>query len=932
MKVQNTLGPLVQGVSQQAPELRRPGQHGEQINMIADAVDGLSRRHGSIWQAEMDLQLDPENAAANFADSVNWRSFDYSNAGRDFTVLHRTSQRASGSDAPAVVVFDKTNRQFLTLVRAVGDTAIDALTSGGISAITAVGKYVFMAGNTLVPTGTSNPVWADATNQARTVLWVRGGAYSRKFSVTVTKVGGGQVSFDYTTPASSYPGTLDTSSVPVFAADPAGGTQTDTEAAYIKQVGAFAEATLTWASWSPTSLSVKDGGTTLTNVSPADPTTPTQYRWDAGSSFVRFHPSLLGQLDVSITYTHTKVISNPNYTKAVADITNAYNTAVTAWIGSSSAAIQPAAIAQSLRDAATAAGLIGVSVVGSTVVFTDVIDITDSDGGDGTLLRGLASKAQSVDDLTDTHFVGKVVRVSPTGEEAFYMKAVAKDTSVTSGVTKVQWVEGAGIERTITYALCYGIASGNTFYIAGSAAILATLLPGDHPDYAKGTVGDDDSSPMPYFVGRKISYLGVFQDRLLVGADAVIRGSRTGDYLNFFRSSVLTVLADDPFQMLSQGSEDDTIRYSVLYDKDLILFGNRQYAVSGRTPLTPTSANMPVMSSHAGAADAPPIAAGVLIFYVKAGQEAVSVHQLEPGRNPESPESFTASSQLSDYMPGNPVELVGVPKPSTLLVRTSGARHTLFVFSYLDSNQGRQQDCWDRWDYAEVLGPIIGVSIVRDGVLVFTLRQVADIDGDLRQYVVADLQPLDRQLSRRPYLDSMQPYATISATPGSMHLQRTGVSVAYDKSTPAFLLGVDALADVPQMVLDVGHATGLQAGVQSTALWVPTNPFIRDGDGNVINAGRLIVTSLMVGFKDSSGFESVVTAYGQSQTFRFNGRILGDVNNIVGRVPVTSGKQSVPIGRSSSEYTQVIKALTWLPLNLKMIDWTGQKFNRAPRG
>jgi hypothetical protein len=1041
MKVDGSLGSLVQGVSQQAPTERRVGQHGEQVNMLADPVRGLSRRHGSRWQTEVNLGLNNTYASAHLADAASYRSFDYTSQGRDFVVLYRSAARPSNAGMPPVLVYDKTNGAFLTLSRNVVDTLLDSLESGGISAITAVGKYVFFAGNAITPSGTNTNRWSDSTNQAETVLWVRGGAYARTYKATVTKTDNSQVSFEYTTPTSSYPGTLDTSGVPFYMADTSGSTpgtaattaaatdlatlpataggtltlthtpvgpvtvvaligggadqypltliegvdftrsgttitwlafsgtgdepargvdywssngmtslyatysyaiggtsattvyatQTDVESLYVRLDGGYGVAPLAWADWNPTSLTVQLGGLPMTNVYPAQPAAG-EYSWAAGAKEVIFDRGMVNVTTLTATYTHTKTIANPNYTKSVADLTNRYNSAVTQWIGDAAEAIQPENIAESLKTAATTAGLTGVTRHNATVVFTSVKDITFSDSGDGSLLKGVANTLTSVAELSDEHFVGKLVKISPTGQEAFYMKATAKNPSITSGVTEVRWVEGASIDRTINSALCYGVADGTHFYMAGSATLLNTILTGDHPTYAAATVGDDDTSPMPYFVGRTISYLGVFQDRLLVGAGAVIRASKVGDYLNFFRSSVLTVPADDPFEMLSQGSEDDTIRFSCLYDRDLILFGKRQYAVSGRSPLTPTNANMPVMSSHDGADDAPPVAAGGLIFYAKQGQAATSVHQIEPGRNAESPESFPASSQLDKYMTGEPVELAAIPKPSTILVRTTDARSTLFVFTYLDSSERRLQDCWNRWDYPAAMGPIIGTSKVREGVLVFTLRHGNDVGGTPRFWAVCDLQSLDGQLDTMPYMDSLRPYADIVATPGSHHTANTGLSAAFDDSSDSFLLGADDLADVAQLVEDLPDATGLTAGFQFESYWGPTNPAIRNQEsGKAQKTGRLVVTKLLVSFEDSSGFRSVVTFQRADTEYRFNGRILGDPNNIISQVPVTDGVHNVVIGRASREYTQRIYALTWLPLNLTSVDWEGQSFHRPLR-
>lgn len=932
MKVDGSLGSLVQGVSQQTPTERRLGQHGEQVNMLADPVKGLTRRHGSVWLAERDMQLEPLNLAANIADTASFRSFDYTSQGKDYTVLYRSAAQVAGSDVPAVVVYNKTDNEFLPLVRNVSDSLLDELESGGVSAIAAVGKYVFFGGSTIVPQGTSTDTWGDATNQAQTVLWVRGGAYARTYKATVTKVDNSQVSFEYTTPTSSYPGTLDTSGVSLYALDPAGGTNTAAESLYIRAAGGGGEAFFHFKDWSPTSETLKKGTTTMTNTHPVAPATALEYSWSGtGSDPILFTAANVNATDITAEYTKTNLVLNPNYTRQVQDLTNDYNTAVTQWIGTAAAAIQPENIAESLKDAATTAGLTGVTRSNATVVFTGVKDITFSDSGDGSLLKGLANTCQAVSDLTDEHYVGKVVKVSPTSGESFYMKATAKNASITSGVTEVRWVEGAGIDRTIDEALVYGVVDSGTFYIAGSATLLDAILPGDHPEYLPATVGDDDTSPMPYFVGRGVDYLGVFQDRLLVGSRGVIRGSKTGDYLNFFRGSVLTVSADDAFEMLSQGSEDDTIRYSALYDRDLILFGKRQYAVSGRAPLTPTSANMPVMSSHAGADDAPPVAAGGLLFYAKQGQEATSVHQIEPGRNAESPESYPASSQLDKYMTGRPVELLAVPKPSSLLVRTSGYRNGLFVYSYLDSSQERRQDCWHRWLYAESIGPIIGMSNVREGVVLFSFRSGEDEEGDVKQWIVADLQSLDPQLSSRPYLDSLRSWTSINSDPGSHHIENAALSVAYKAESDRFLLGAEDIADAPALIEDLGDETLLDTGHQFESYWTPTNPALRGQDGKAIKTGRLVVARLVAAFTDSSGFRSVVTFQNADTEYRFNGRILGDPNNVIGRVPVTDGVHNIPVGRASREYTQTIHALTWLPLNLTSVEWEGQSFHRPQR-
>lgn len=935
MKASGSVASLMQGVSQQIASERRVGQHTAQVNMLPDPVQGLSRRHGSRWVAELQTAHDPLLITTLASDTASYRTFEYSNGGNDYVILRRTAAKVVGSTLPPVIVYNRTTKTFLTYVRNVSDATLDLLEAGGSSAITAIGKYVFLAGNTIVPVASSTNAWADAANQQESAVWVRGGAYSRTYTVTATRTDNVVFNFFYKTPTSSYPGTLDTSGVPVYAADPAGGTIADTEAAYIQNIGGTYKAELAWHAWTPSGFSASKGAVPMTNVYPSAPANSLQYSWNNTiPQFCIFHSSNAGAVDVSMTYTHVKTITNPNYTKAVNDLTNAFNTAVTNWIGTAAEAITPAAIAEQLRLAAAAAGLTGGTVRASTLYFSNVKQLVVSDSGDNSLIRGVANEVTAIDQVTTIHKVGKIIKVrARNSSEAFYLVAKAQDPAIVSGYTEVTWVEGAGVVSNITTALIYGVASGGSFYVASSSTLLNAILPGTHPPYIASTAGDLDSSPLPFFVGKTITYLGVFQDRLLLGAGAVVRCSKIGEYLTFFRSSILTAPADDPLEMLSQGSDDDVLRYSVIYDRDLVIFADkRQYVISGRVALTPTSANMQIMSSHSNAARVPPLAVGGVIFYSQLGETSSSVHQIQPGNVAESPESFIQSSQVDTYLGGAVIELTNNAKPTHLFMRATGLRSSIYCFTYLDKEgEGRVQDAWHRFDYGAALGTIIGMSPTPDGLLIYSLRVAKTAGGLDKVYLVSDLQPLTTGLATYPYLDSIRPLAQVTAGTGSVHATTLGSwSVAFDSTSQWRFVGSD-LADYVDLLAEFPAATGPQVGHQQDASFTPTNPFTRDRNDNVVTSGELTVTKKIVTLTNSSGFWTDTTSRGATESQEYNARITGSPDDLVGRETVTDITQSIPIGIETRDYTLTLRGRTWLPFTITSMEWVGQWFNRVQR-
>lgn len=845
MKAANSYASLLRGVSQQAAHERADGQLGEQVNLLSDPVNGLTRRHGSYWQAESNLGLPSAQFASYLADTATWTSYDFTTGGKSYTMLYRRQARpVTANPLPLCLVYNKTDKVFLNYTRQVTDTALDSMEAAGVSAAVAIGKYVFMANRGGVFAGTSTNLWDDPENFSRAVVWIRGGAFSRTFRVTVRKQDGTAVTVSYTTPASSYQGTLTTTDIPATASD---------------------------------------------------------------------------------------------YTKQVNDRVNAYNSAVTAWIGTSTAAVQPSAIAEQLRILLAAASM-SVTRNGSHICFAtiptwgnNVRSIEVDDGGDGSLIRGVADEVEAADKLSVIHRAGKIVKVRPKGtEDAYYLKAVPKDQSNSFGYVEVTWVEAAGVQHTINSGLFYGTVNGSNFCVASSASGLATLVPGTHPTFNSSTSGDHDTSPMPFFVGRTVTYLGSFQNRLLVGCGGSLAVSQTEEYLNFFRTTVLTLPADDPFEMFPQGSEDDNLTSSALYDQDLVIFGTkRQYVISGTVALTPTSANMPVIASYADAVGANPVAAGGYVMYAKRSKKSSDLFQIQPGQNDKSPEAFPASSQLSDYINGGSVELVSMTgSPSYVFMRTDKAANSLYAFTYLDRQDGRKMDSWSRWDFHADLGRVMGMSPTPDGLLVFFMR----LGAGNRVYIVADLCSLGTGLNDQPYLDSLRPIAAVTPGTGSVSLTSGAAwSAAFNHESTKRLTG-SALAGVAALQASYPTEPGLMVGANYSANFTPTNPYMRDNKDSAILSGSLTVSFVILAYSKSGGFSWTVAAPGATtEAGSFNGRVMGDPDNIVGIEPISTGGFRIPVGRETRSYTLNVASRTWMPMTITSMEWVGQFFNRVQR-
>jgi hypothetical protein len=543
-------------------------------------------------------------------------------------------------------------------------------------------------------------------------------------------------------------------------------------------------------------------------------------------------------------------VNDPDYLKQVNDLTNQYNSAVNAWVAAALAAPQPDNIALTLAEEITNSGFLAAGETAEAsgpniyINAPSVEDVEVDDGGDGSLARGVGNTVAAAELLSLYHIPGKIVRVRPnnsTDGRCFYMQAVPKDGS-TGGLTEVSWRETAGTRFTPT--VVFGVLAVND---AGTAAWFNTDLTAlraadpnfaDLPLYTASDAGDIDSNPPQRFLGQPATMLTTFQDRLVVGCGNSFNSSKTSDYFNFFRTSIVTVTADDPVNFVAIGGEDDIIRYALTHDRNLVVWGTGQYIVDGRKPLTPQTASAVRMASIKDAVDAPPVLGDKFIYFSRSrGDGTSSVHHLQPGRIQEAPETFELSRGLKTYLAGGPAEIIPGNDPDYLYVRTTGD-NDLKVFAYQDAANGeRVLSAWSRWTFNTVLGNLAGVSLYNGTVFLLFLDTVGST-------VNAYLSAIAPKPGAEPYLDMW------SVSGGG----------------PAYISGVNIIAYGKADNYSGAGGTGtLYSGVPFDSAVTLTSPHATDRDGLPILNGRTVVNSVKVYTEDTSGVQWAVRSQGQCE-------------------------------------------------------------------
>ncbi len=344
-----------------------------------------------------------------------------------------------------------------------------------------------------------------------------------------------------------------------------------------------------------------------------------------------------------------------------------------------------------------------VELLDSTLVISRVDEadftISSQDGFGSRALDITKGKTQRFTDLPLVSGEGFAVKVTGEGSvtaDDFYVEYTSDGTADGQGV----WVEsrkrGEDIEFDATTMPHVFIRQSD-----------GTFTFGPHT-WKPRTVGDSESNPMPGFVGKKITDIFFFKDRLGVTAGENLIFTEVHKYDNFFRTTVRALLPSDRIDVSLADRKVAIIQHAVVHASDLILWSdNGQFLVAGSVPLTPTTVSAPPVSGFDGSPAVKPVSSGKVLHFLQDLGSTTKVYEYSAdGASGETNrrDADDISKSLTTYLDGSPYAL-GVTKTANIVaVATMCVPNDLFVCSQEweqgDESKSRKiLSSWGRWRF-----------------------------------------------------------------------------------------------------------------------------------------------------------------------------------------------------------------------------------------
>jgi hypothetical protein len=445
-------------------------------------------------------------------------------------------------------------------------------------------------------------------------------------------------------------------------------------------------------------------------------------------------------------------------------------------------------------------------------------------------------------------------------------------------------------------------------------------------DWAERAVGDDDTNPLPSFVGHTINDLGAFQGRLVLLSDVNVIMSRTDKHTDFFNTSALSLNDDDPID-ISSAIGTYVLKSLVPHNRDLVIFSDDvQFVVFGRNSLTPQNTSLVLTTEFEADLRADPVAAGRNVFFsFKYGnftgiQEFFTQDDINDAR--------PVTQHVSQYIKGAPKQLVSTTNFSKLIVRTDDDLKASYIYEYIWLNGEKVQNSWSKW----IMSLEVEHMFFVDNLLYMVAR-----DGDSYELYTLDLDEnsdegipyridLDRKEKHTGVNTTFDPSYTVDDIDDYIAVQGLGCP------NPGMKVKISSFASgTVTLERDMGGGA-VFFGKRYTSRYKPTMPFVRDRDGVKVGSGSLTIKQFEAYFTDTGFMEADITdIYGYLASVKYTGRTIGDPNNLVGEPAVSDGSFSIPFKKRADQSELEIKSDSHLPLSLLEIEWKGQYRKRGKR-
>jgi len=447
--------------------------------------------------------------------------------------------------------------------------------------------------------------------------------------------------------------------------------------------------------------------------------------------------------------------------------------------------------------------------------------------------------------------------------------------------------------------------------VEGGAFVFSQAEDNFENTWAHRKAGDDNTNPAPSFVGQTISDIFFHRNRLGVLAGENVIFSEAGGYLNFWRTTVRTLLDSDPIDVSVSQNEVANLEAAVPIQDNLLLFSNlNQFTLSATQLLTPAEVTIDQSTKYECDLTSTPVGAGTSVFFATKSGSFSGVREYFTRDDTEIRDATEITAHVPKYLDGTINKMIASSNESMLVCLTEANKSECYVYKWYNSSQERLQSSWSKWKFDK---DIVDVAF-NNAKLYFTF-----VDGSYEEMDLTDQgSPLliDHQVT-------LSANSTSSEVPDDFNT--AGMVAITDEGVELGLFD-DVYVGIDNPILEhLNNGGSVTIGYPYTFKYVMSEQVFKPVQGDSTQMGRFQLRKMSFNYSDTGRFDVTVKSVGRDAVLStFTGRILGQAQNLLSQPAVVdSGSFEVGIQSQASTTEITITNDTHLPSVFQSAEWEG---------
>lgn len=216
------------------------------------------------------------------------------------------------------------------------------------------------------------------------------------------------------------------------------------------------------------------------------------------------------------------------------------------------------------------------------------------------------------------------------------------------------------------------------------------------------TVGDDNSAPVPSFIGQKINDVFYHRGRLGMAAGENVCLSASSDVFNFWRKTVTAVLDTDPIDIGPSFPKVSIFKHAQSFNGDLLLFSEAlQARLTGGDVLTPKTAAMKLLGEFQVDTAVKPVSSGAFMYWTAKDNNRTIVREMWLDETGTIQPPLEANSHCPEYLPKNVFKIASSTDLNMLVAVSSDYPNRLYIYKYYWAGKEKPQSSWSYWDFGK---------------------------------------------------------------------------------------------------------------------------------------------------------------------------------------------------------------------------------------